>query len=58
MVGFFPKLFKCVCVGIYFLFAGERGQTVRLICIPEFSSSYTAVVLNLRNLDCAPITFS
>ncbi|XP_017770449.1 PREDICTED: DNA polymerase delta small subunit [Nicrophorus vespilloides] len=36
---------------------GDRGQVVRLICVPEFSRSFTACILNLKDLKCEPITF-
>ncbi|GJQ85442.1 hypothetical protein Trydic_g23867 [Trypoxylus dichotomus] len=39
------------------LVAGSDGQVIRLVCVPEFSSSFTAAILNLRNLECTPITF-
>lgn len=40
-----------------FLFLGNKGQEVCLISIPEFASSFEAVVLNLKNLECNTITF-
>lgn len=40
------------------LATGEEGQVVRLICVPEFNTSFTAVILNLKNLDCVPICFN
>ncbi|KAI6673833.1 hypothetical protein NL676_001739 [Syzygium grande] len=36
---------------------GSEGQLVRLICIPKFCETGTAVVLNLRNLECHTLTF-
>ncbi|XP_056171046.1 DNA polymerase delta small subunit isoform X2 [Syzygium oleosum] len=36
---------------------GSEGQLVRLICIPNFCETGTAVVLNLRNLECHTLTF-
>lgn len=42
----------------FFILLGNDGQIVRLICIPEFASSFTAVVLNLKNLETEAITFS
>ncbi|XP_044586496.1 DNA polymerase delta subunit 2-like isoform X1 [Cotesia glomerata] len=36
---------------------GDQGQTVRLICIPKFSKTHTAVVVDLLSLDTWPITF-
>lgn len=40
------------------LVCGNDGQIVRLFCIPEFASSFTAVILNLKNLNCETITFN
>ncbi|KAL6522390.1 DNA polymerase delta subunit 2 [Orobanche minor] len=39
------------------LIEGSEGQVVRLICIPRFAETGTAVVLNLRNLECHTISF-
>ncbi|GAB2227478.1 hypothetical protein Droror1_Dr00009300 [Drosera rotundifolia] len=39
-----------------FLKASE-GQIVRLICVPRFCETGTAVALNLRNLDCHALSF-
>ncbi|XP_030526063.1 DNA polymerase delta small subunit [Rhodamnia argentea] len=39
------------------LVEGSEGQLVRLICIPKFCETGTAVVLNLRNLECHTLTF-
>lgn len=36
---------------------GEEGQMTRLICIPKFSETGVAVVLNLRNLECHTLSF-
>ncbi|XP_008546764.1 DNA polymerase delta subunit 2 [Microplitis demolitor] len=36
---------------------GEQGQMVRLICIPKFSITNTAVVVNLLSLDTWTISF-
>ncbi|GJN30164.1 hypothetical protein PR202_gb18450 [Eleusine coracana subsp. coracana] len=40
------------------LFEGPEKQKVRLICIPRFSDSGVAVMLNLRNLECSTLSFS
>ncbi|MGH0181801.1 UNVERIFIED_CONTAM: hypothetical protein FKN15_007740 [Acipenser sinensis] len=37
---------------------GADGQDVLLVAIPEFSSTQTACLVNLRNLECQPISFS
>ncbi|GJN09225.1 hypothetical protein PR202_ga27210 [Eleusine coracana subsp. coracana] len=37
---------------------GPEKQKVRLICIPRFSDSGVAVMLNLRNLECSTLSFS
>ncbi|KAI5671605.1 hypothetical protein M9H77_11969 [Catharanthus roseus] len=36
---------------------GTEGQIVRHICIPRFSETGVAVVLNLRNLECHTLSF-
>ncbi|KAK7285485.1 hypothetical protein RJT34_20258 [Clitoria ternatea] len=36
---------------------GTEGQLVRLICIPKFSETGVAVMLNLRDLECHALTF-
>ncbi|KAL6073527.1 DNA polymerase delta subunit 2 [Balamuthia mandrillaris] len=36
---------------------GNEGQAMRLITIPRFSDTHTIVLLNLRTLNCHPITF-
>lgn len=35
----------------------DEGQTVRLICIPNFSKTQTAVLLDLESLETFPISF-
>lgn len=37
---------------------GEDGQVVRLISVPEFASTSTIVVLNLKSLECYPMSFT
>ncbi|PIN03618.1 DNA polymerase delta, regulatory subunit 55 [Handroanthus impetiginosus] len=39
------------------LMKGSDGQVVRLICIPRFAETGTAVMLNLRNLECYALSF-
>ncbi|KAL0383768.1 UNVERIFIED_CONTAM: DNA polymerase delta small subunit [Sesamum calycinum] len=39
------------------LIKGSDGQVVRLICIPRFAETGTAVMLNLRNLECHALSF-
>jgi hypothetical protein len=34
-----------------------EGQPIRLICIPKFSTSHTAVLVNLESLDTKSISF-
>lgn len=36
---------------------GENGQHVCLICVPDFSQTHQAALLNLQNLTCEPILF-
>ncbi|KAI5624051.1 DNA polymerase delta subunit 2 [Silurus asotus] len=37
---------------------GPEGQEVLLVTVPEFSSTQTACLVNLRTLDCEPIRFT
>ncbi|KAM8973446.1 DNA polymerase delta subunit 2 [Pelodytes ibericus] len=37
---------------------GPEGQRVLLVTVPEFSSTQTACLVNLRTLHCQPISFS
>lgn len=39
------------------LVTGDEGQMVRLICIPKFSETKTAVLVNLQDLTTQPISF-
>ncbi|XP_043277158.1 DNA polymerase delta subunit 2-like [Venturia canescens] len=55
------------CPDIYFagnmeefatkMYIGEEGQTVRLICVPKFAKTGTAVLVDLNSLDTWPISF-
>jgi DNA polymerase delta subunit 2 len=40
------------------LVQGEQGQRVRLVLVPKFSTSNTAVLVNLDTLECEPVHFS
>ena len=40
------------------LVEGAEGQKVRLICVPSFATTCTAVLLNIATLECEPITFA
>ena len=40
------------------LVQGEQGQTVRVITVPDFGRTRTLVLVNLRTLECSPITFA
>ena len=40
------------------LLPGPDGQEVLLVSIPEFSSTQTACLINLRTLECEPVSFS
>ncbi|XP_022075503.1 DNA polymerase delta subunit 2 [Acanthochromis polyacanthus] len=40
------------------LIKGPDGQEVLLVTVPEFSSTQTACLINLRTLHCEPISFS
>lgn len=55
------------CPDIYFagnmdkydtkLITADEGQMIRLICVPKFSESKTAVLVNLQDLTTQPISF-
>ncbi|XP_033333452.2 DNA polymerase delta subunit 2 isoform X1 [Megalopta genalis] len=55
------------CPDIYFagnmdkydtkLLTANQGQTIRLICIPKFSETQTAVLVDLQDLQTSPISF-
>lgn len=62
---FHTKIVQGILIQVYYhcksnfdLFLGAGGQNVRLICVPEFSTSFTACILNLKNFDCVPIVFN
>uniref|UniRef100_A0A667WAN6 DNA polymerase delta subunit 2 n=1 Tax=Myripristis murdjan TaxID=586833 RepID=A0A667WAN6_9TELE len=40
------------------LVKGPDGQEVLLVTVPEFSSTQMACLVNLRTLECEPVTFS
>uniref|UniRef100_A0AAV2MRY9 DNA polymerase delta subunit 2 n=1 Tax=Knipowitschia caucasica TaxID=637954 RepID=A0AAV2MRY9_KNICA len=37
---------------------GQEGQEVLLVAVPEFSSTQTVCMVNLRTLECEPVNFS
>ncbi|BAT85343.1 hypothetical protein VIGAN_04287800 [Vigna angularis var. angularis] len=37
---------------------GSEGQLVRLICVPKFSETGVAVMLNLRDIECHALSFT
>lgn len=37
---------------------GPSGQEVLLVTVPDFSSTQTACLVNLRTFDCEPVKFS
>ncbi|XP_058818072.1 DNA polymerase delta subunit 2 [Topomyia yanbarensis] len=39
------------------LWKGKDGQQTRLVCIPSFAQTCTVAVVNMRTLDCQPISF-
>lgn len=43
---------------ILIFLSGPEGQEVLLVTIPDFSSTQTACLVNLRTLECEPIRFS
>eukprot|EP00045_Choanoeca_perplexa_P003991 m.34786 g.34786 ORF g.34786 m.34786 type:complete len:494 (+) comp12341_c0_seq1:3-1484(+) len=38
-------------------FEVPSGDSVRLVCVPEFASTGTVVLVNLKTLECTPLTF-
>ncbi|XP_061412257.1 DNA polymerase delta subunit 2 [Lethenteron reissneri] len=62
-----PFILNC-CPDVYFsgnapkfqtkTITGPLGQRVLLVCVPVFSTTQTACLLNLRTLQCQPISFS
>ena len=40
------------------LVEGEQGQRTRLICVPSFAATCTAVLLDVATLECEPIVFA
>lgn len=36
---------------------GDAGQRVRVVCIPDFATTHTAVLVDLASLECSPICF-
>jgi len=36
---------------------GDSGQKVTMVCVPEFESTRTVVLLNLRTLEATPVSF-
>lgn len=42
---------------VHLIFAGEENQVVRLICIPKFSSTNLAVMVDIETLDIDIINF-
>lgn len=39
-------------------FSGPEDQVVLLVAVPDFSSTQTACLVNLRSLACQPISFA
>lgn len=48
-----PK-WECPCI----FFTGPEDQRVLLVAVPDFSTTQTACLVNLRSLACQPISFS
>uniref|UniRef100_A0A3Q4BK08 DNA polymerase delta subunit 2 n=1 Tax=Mola mola TaxID=94237 RepID=A0A3Q4BK08_MOLML len=46
------------CPHVYFSGNAPDGQEVLLVTVPEFSSTQTACLVNLRTLDCEQVSFS
>jgi DNA polymerase delta subunit 2 len=43
---------------LFVLYLAAGGQKVRLVCLPSFAQTQTAVLVNLNTLDCHPLSFS
>ena len=39
------------------LVEGPEGQRVRVVTVPDFGATRTIVLVNLRTLECSPVTF-
>ena len=39
------------------LIEGDEGQRVRVVMVPDFGTTRTLVLVNLRTLECSPVTF-
>ncbi|KAL3178800.1 hypothetical protein MRX96_009475 [Rhipicephalus microplus] len=39
------------------LYKSEQGQAVRLVAVPSFCKTFTCVWLNMRTLECEPMSF-
>ena len=37
---------------------GAAGQKTRVVCVPDFAEEHTCVLVNLRTLECKPLTFA
>lgn len=46
-----------ILIKVHLILVGEENQMVRLICIPKFSSAYTAVIVDLETLDTEFVCF-
>lgn len=44
-------------VKMLLILAGEENQEIRLICIPQFSTTHTAVMVDIENLDAEVVCF-
>ena len=40
------------------LVEGDDGQRVRVITLPDFGTTRTLVLVNLRTLECSPVSFA
>lgn len=40
------------------LIEGDEGQRVRVVMVPDFGTTRTLVLVNLRTLECSPVAFS
>jgi hypothetical protein len=47
-----------VTLAIVMASAASNGVTIRLVSVPRFSTTGTAVLLNMATLECQPLHFS
>lgn len=54
---FLHRPHSLLTLSLHLLLTGPDGQIVRLIAVPSFHRDPTLVLVNLRTLECRPISF-